>query len=172
MAFFSLRTIFNICLYAVTSTLTFTFILGLFGNGTIRIRFEPIHPSRYIVNCQREEIIDQNGKIKTPINHDYDGQHPWHLESYPDIPNLHIIQHRPTPSLMATLEFKRFQERKRMLERACSMARRLIFIGNTTFEMLHATQLKVISNGTADAKRCTPVIPIKSAKNEHFFNDE
>ena len=52
-------------------------ILGLFGNGTIRIRFEPIHPSRYIVNCQREEIIDSNGMIKTPINHEYDGKHPW-----------------------------------------------------------------------------------------------
>ena len=52
------------------------------------------------------------------------------------------------------------------------MARRLIFIGNTTFEMLHATQLKVINNGTADEKRCTPVIPIKNTKNEHFFNDE
>ena len=96
MAVFSLRTIFNVCLYAVTrqflpirfrhktsktknskSTVTFTFLLGILGNGTIRIRFEPTHPSRYIVNCQREEIIDSNGKIKTPINHDYDGKHPW-----------------------------------------------------------------------------------------------
>ena len=31
--------------------------LGVLGKGTVRIRFEPVQPSRYIVNCAREEII-------------------------------------------------------------------------------------------------------------------
>ena len=67
---------------------------------------------------------------------------------------------------------KRFQERKRMLERACSMARKLIFLGNSTFEHLFKLQNEVVTNGSPDENKCTPVIPIKSAKNEHFFNDE
>ena len=58
------------------------------------------------VNCAREEIIDENGKIKTPINHEYDGKHPWHLEKYPDIPDLHIIKYKPKGNMKMTLEFK------------------------------------------------------------------
>ena len=102
--------------------------LGVLGKGTVRIRFEPVQPSRYIVNCAREEIIgtvhpdeilssyqncpdspdiDENGKIKTPLDHEvFDGKHPWHLEKYPDIPNLHIIRHKPGERLGETLEFK------------------------------------------------------------------
>ena len=50
---------------------------------------------------------DENGKIKTPMNHEvFDGKHPWHLEKYPDIPNLHIIRHKPGERLGETLEFK------------------------------------------------------------------
>ena len=36
----------------------------------------------------------------------FDGKHPWHLEKYPDIPNLHIIRHKPGEGLGETLEFK------------------------------------------------------------------
>ena len=52
------------------------------------------------------------------------------------------------------------------------MARKLIFIGNSTFDSLFKLQLTVIGDGSPDQLRCTPVIPIKSAKNEHFFNDD
>ena len=77
-----------------------------------------------------------------------------------------------SPLFRLTTSQKRFQERKRMLERACSMARKLIFLGNSTFEHLFKLQSDVVSNGSPDENKCTPVIPIKSAKNEHFFNDE
>ena len=49
--------------------------LGVLGKGTVRIRFEPVQPSRYIVNCAREEIIGtvrpdtflNNGKLTTEM---------------------------------------------------------------------------------------------------------
>jgi hypothetical protein len=36
-------------------------------------------------------IIDENGKIQTQLDHHFDGKHPWHLEEYPDIPNVNIM---------------------------------------------------------------------------------
>ena len=42
-------------------------------------------------DCNRDEIVNENGEIKTPLDHELDGQHPWHLENYPDIPNLHVM---------------------------------------------------------------------------------
>lgn len=50
--------------------------LGVLGKGTVRIRFEPVQPSRYIVNCAREEIIGtvhpdkflNNGKLTVDLS--------------------------------------------------------------------------------------------------------
>ena len=57
--------------------------------------------------CPDSPDKDENGKIKTPLDHEvFDGKHPWHLEKYPDIPNLHIIRHKPGERLGETLEFK------------------------------------------------------------------
>ena len=49
--------------------------LGVLGKGTVRIRFEPVQPSRYIVNCAREEIIGtvhpeelNNGKFTVDLS--------------------------------------------------------------------------------------------------------
>ena len=74
--------------------------------------------------------------------------------------------------LKKTLEFKRFQERKLVLENACSMARRLIFTKNSTFEELKRLQQATLTGKMKDEDSCTPVLPIKSAKNENFYSDQ
>ena len=74
--------------------------------------------------------------------------------------------------LKKTLEFKRFQERKLVLENACSMARRLIFTKNSTFDELKKLQQATLTGQMNDDKSCTPVLPIKSAKNENFYSDK
>ena len=60
--------------------------------GTVHIRFDPSLQPRKIVNCHRDDLISPTGKLKTPLDHALDGKHPWHLETYPDIPQLNIIK--------------------------------------------------------------------------------
>lgn len=171
----SLRSLVCICVYGILTATFYTFLIGSFGAGTLRIRFEPTNPQKYVLlNCNRDEIVNENGEIKTPLDHDLDGQHPWHLENYPDIPNLHVIKWNMShvSELRDTMEFKRFQERKRILERSCTMARQLIFSKKLSFKNLVNLQKQVIGKGKKDEKACTPILPIKLAKNEQFYNDE
>jgi len=52
------------------------------------------------------------------------------------------------------------------------MARQLIFSKKLSFKNLVNLQKQVIGKGKKDEKACTPILPIKLAKNEQFYNDE
>lgn len=162
----------NLSVYGLVAALAYLFIIGSLGAGTVHIRFDPSLQPRKIVNCHRDDLISPTGKLKTPLDHALDGKHPWHLETYPDIPQLNIIKLPLAAKLKKTLEFKRFQERKLVLENACSMARRLIFTKNSTFDELKKLQQATLTGQMNDDKSCTPVLPIKSAKNENFYSDK
>ena len=50
--------------------------------------------------------------------------------------------------------------------------RQLIFSKKLSFKNLVNLQKQVIGKGKKDEKACTPILPIKLAKNEQFYNDE
>lgn len=82
----------NLSVYGLVAALAYLFIIGSLGAGTVHIRFDPSLQPRKIVNCHRDDLISPTGKLKTPLDHALDGKHPWHLETYPDIPQLNIIK--------------------------------------------------------------------------------
>ena len=85
-----------------------------------------------------------------------------------------LISYPLSSDLRNTATFERFQKRKKILDRACSVAREVLGAKEISHDQRVALQ-HVISNTeeklTVESKYCIPRLADKLQKQEHFYND-
>ena len=85
-----------------------------------------------------------------------------------------IFSYKSWDSLEKTEIFETFQQRKQVLDRACSIARRIHVDSRAyTFQERKKLQSNVnaIDSELQESNACVPRLADKTQKQEHFFND-
>lgn len=90
-----------------------------------------------------------------------------------DVKDHGVIKYPLPKELKNTQVFETFQRRKQVLDRACSVSRKVLSSRDWTHEdrlQLQTTVLKV-DEKLPSAKLCVPRLADKTQKQEHFYND-